>query len=482
MWLTRSTSSLWVAGTLTLLLSGAASARPVAPEVFCATYPAEALCAGRVIACGTCHQSTAPADLRWNGYGLAIAGALESGDFVAALPDALRAIEELDSDGDLVPNGEEIASGSGPGDPLSFPRHLAPPAGDPNPAYDVDGYDYPYAFRRLSAAFCGRSPTYEQVADFRAEADPRAALHAKLDECLAGAYWRDVALPRMADPMVRPIAASTSWGWDYRLFRYVMTGGRDVRELLTADYHVRELVPGELTRVDEPFEFLTDAACDGDTDCDADQFCSEVDTVCAFRDEGQPLQRERRAGMITTAWFHWFNTMFAALPRQTAAHAYRSYMGLSIARQEGLLPVEGEPLDPDGKGVKQAECAQCHSTLDPLAYAFAYYKGIEAFGDAGRYDPERPQRLGLWDPGAEPATFLLGQKVADVVQWAEVAAGSDAFARTVTLWLYQHAVGQAPAPEDAETFMALWQGLADVGWSADGLCHAIIDTLPFGGP
>ena len=82
--------------------------------------------------------------------------------------------------------------------------------------------------------------------------------------------------------------------------------------------------------------------------------------------------------MITTAWFFVINTMFTAVPRTTAAQAYRSYLGYDIARSEGLIePPAGTPLiDYDQKGVTEEECAVCHRTLDPLSYAFTRYKGL----------------------------------------------------------------------------------------------------------
>ena len=80
--------------------------------------------------------------------------------------------------------------------------------------------------------------------------------------------------------------------------------------------------------------------------------------------------------MITTQWFLSINTMFSPLPRTTAAQAYRAYLGADIAQQQGIFPIAGEPLDVDDKGVRDAQCATCHATLDPLSYAFAEYQGI----------------------------------------------------------------------------------------------------------
>jgi hypothetical protein len=53
-----------------------------------------------------------------------------------------------------------------------------------------------------------------------------------------------------------------------------------------------------------------------------------------------------------------------------------SYLGLDIAKQEGLYSVASEPQDYDAKGVTAKECAACHATLDPLTYPFRNYNGI----------------------------------------------------------------------------------------------------------
>lgn len=44
-------------------------------------------------------------------------------------------------------------------------------------------------------------------------------------------------------------AGFADYAWDYRLFAYIMTGDRDVRDLLVADYHVEQRVDGCLEPV-----------------------------------------------------------------------------------------------------------------------------------------------------------------------------------------------------------------------------------------
>src|SRR5262249_7413164 len=149
---------------------------------------------------------------------------------------------------------------------------------------------------------------------------------------------------------------------DYRLWRYANTGDRDVRDLLLADYYVREQVPGQLEQIDNAVDDGT--ACTDDSVCAADSHCDTGNSpnVCRFNDGVQVLVKEQRAGMIGMAWFHFINTMFSAMPRTTAAQAMRAYLGMDIARQQGINPIAGEPLDVDHRGVSQEECAQCHAT------------------------------------------------------------------------------------------------------------------------
>jgi hypothetical protein len=64
--------------------------------------------------------------------------------------------------------------------------------------------------------------------------------------------------------------------------------------------------------------------------------------------------------------------------------------------------VPNEPVDIDKKGVAEARCAGCHSTLDPLAYAFMKYEGIGGF--SGGAIPNIPNIPRLPTAGATPTT------------------------------------------------------------------------------
>lgn len=458
-----------------------AEARPEGPRVFCETYPEVPECAGQVITCTTCHVSADPPS--WNAFGLALLVARGEGEFADAIPEALRAIEYEDADGDGVTNLDEILLGTRPGDARSvwLPPDDAP-GGEwlPNLWYDVEGYDYAFALRRVMVLYCGESPTYEQVQAMRALADDPdmqyVRLHEQVESCLQSPWWEQVGVRELADPKIKPIRAVgadtnvvisgqrvvlADYAWDYRLWRWAMTDDRDVRELLRAQYHVDEPQPGVLERIDG---IIADPPKPG-------QLAG-----------GQPLQVEKRAGMITTQWFLMSNTMFSALPRTSAAQAYRAYLGLDISLSEGILPVADEPSDIDHKGVAQQACANCHSTLDPLAYAFAYYTGIVLPQGTGIYTPTRPlAEMPGWSP-SEQQTVVLGQEVDNLIEWAEVASESDEFKRNLAAMLFEHALGHEPEPDEQDEFIALWQSLPDEGWSANRLIHRLVDGAAFGAP
>ena len=467
-----------------------ASARPEAPGIFCDTYPTAAECLGRIVECRQCHTSTYPA--AWNSFGTSLIGALpQDSDFEQGLPEALARVEGLDADGDGVSNLDEILGGTSPGDSTSFWKPPILQNAPDNPVYRVGEYDLAFAFRRASILYCGKSPSYQEMEAFRAPgADPaslREQLHERVASCLDGAYWRDEGLRRLADDRIRPAASAGpdsrvfvvgfrlvigDYEYDYRLWTYVLTGDRDARDLLLAQYYVLDDGSGGFRTVEDTI-----------VKPDPEAFAG-----------GQILPKEYRAGVLTTQWFLVRNTMFSELPRTTAAAAYRAYLGADIAKTQGLVPVAGEPDDVDDKGVDEPRCASCHSTLDPLAYAFAKYEGISGppnpldllLGIAdfpfGGYEAGRAARLIPNWSDAEQQPVIFGQPVQSVREWAQVAADSDAFARNLAQIFFEHALSRAPNPDEIDEFTELWQRLPEDGYSANRLIHRLVDTRAFGAP
>jgi hypothetical protein len=443
-----------------------AAARPSAPRVLCEAYPEAADCAGRVASCTTCHTSTWP--VSWNAFGGALLGRMEgdAASFDSELGAALTAIGADDADGDGLPNAQELAMGTNPGDVDSAWPYCSAALVEEADAPVRSGYDFARALTRVSILYCGHSPSYDELATLgqRSSGERYERVHDALSRCLDSPYWRDHGLARLADPRIRPVAVVGydspvgitigDYGWDYRLWSYVLTGDRDARDLLRATYHVAQRDDGRLER---------------------------VEGVLHASEQGgpEPLEPERRAGMITTQWFFAVNTMFSPLPRTSAAQAYRAYLGLDLSRQEGIVEVAGEPRDLDHKGVQEAQCAACHSTLDPLSYAFASYEGIDYLAGTGTYNPDRPRaQIPDWD---DPQAVLLGQPVGDLVEWAHVAADSDAFARNLANLFFRHALERTPTVGERAAFEALWRGLPDDGYSADRLLHRLVDLDAFGG-
>jgi hypothetical protein len=237
---------------LLLFISTAAHARPSAPLLVCQSYPTAPACAGQTPPCLTCH-SVPPA---LNPFGAELAPAVGSG-FDTALAGALRAIDAADADGDGVSNGDELRQGTLPGDSASVSRTISVEGGT-NPSYSVGMWDSRFALRRVKAAFCGRSPDYEDFQALQAAPDQRAFVHAALDTCLKSKHWRDEALPRLADMKIRPLgAAGTCLNFygnfepDYALFVWALTDGRDARLLLRSQQHVQRNPDGTLSPIDE---------------------------------------------------------------------------------------------------------------------------------------------------------------------------------------------------------------------------------------
>lgn len=479
------------------LTASDAQARPSGPLAFCSAYPASPHCAGSVPSCKLCHTDTGETTMGWNAYGNSLFDPLigaghtfDDASFATLIASAVVEVEGEDQDQDGLSTLEEIVLGTQPGDVASTFAPLPPPTGDANPAYSIGEWDAAFAYRRVAAAFCGASPSYEEMQALADADDTRAAVHTKLEECVATSFWRDTALPRIADTKIRPIDRFVFWDWDYRLWRWGNLDHHDARELLTAQYHVREIEPGVLTRADTlPNQQCTTTA-PGATECQSDQTCNcpkqggecTAPGVCVFDFGGQPCQTDKRAGMLTTQWFHFSNTMFSALPRTTAAQAMRSFLDLDPAAQEGLVHVDDEPKDVDEKNVTGYTCRQCHMAVDTAAYAFAEYQGIGG-GGASTFNENRPFILDLWTPSTRPQAYFLDQPVSDLVEWAQVAANSDYFARQQASTFFQYAVGREPEPNEEATLDAIWRAYKEEdAYSTQSMLHRIIDTDAFGCP
>ncbi len=453
---------------LSTLATSSAWARPTAPRALCAGADAAELaaCQGTLPSCTLCHQG--PPDL--NLYGAEVFAALAQDDaydfdnFESRIFAAVGSVGANDSDGDGVSNLEELALGTFPGDAASVFTPIAAPSGDANTFFDVGNADPRFAYRRVHTTFCGAPPAFEEITAFVAAdvATQQQTLHDDLSACLQSDYWKGEALHRLADNRIRPLESISADGlipladynWDYRLFSYIWSDDHDLRDLLLADYHIDEggnVVEGVIP----------------------------IPPGAPLETGGQPLLPEQRAGMVTTQWFLMAHTMFSALPRTTAAQAYRAYLGMDIAKGEGIHPVDNEPRDVDAKGVTEPACVVCHSTLDPLSYAFSPYNGIGRLRSGG---VSRLDLTGTFNETRVPWTpdgVFFGAPVTSLQSWAQAAVQSDAFKRNLGDMMWRLTFQRSPTPDELEDFEAIWRGLDDDAFSANRAMHRLIDTPSF---
>jgi hypothetical protein len=478
--------ALVVAGGAAVLFGAPVVAQPPGPTLFCEHYADAPACSSGDVSCTTCHVS--PPAL--NVYGEDVAAALAPGEarplhvdlFTDRLVDALIAVEGVDSDLDSYSNLEEILAGTSPADAASSP---APDdcADDDGDDWDVCGYDADYAYKRVLIDFCGRSPTLTEKEAFAAASDRRGALHDALDECLDSEHWRGMngRVWNLANNKINPTLSIKSgidagpipladYDDDYAYFVWTQTDGRDTRLLLTGQ------------------NFVTASYVGGATVYDSWNRSPIRDLEERGYDRFQAVVEERRAGMLTHRWFLAAHTMFTAVPRTTAAQAYRAYLGYDIARLEGLSPVVNEPADYDQKGVQAEGCAACHSTLDPMSYPFSRYEGIgNAVGFDNQYEYNEDRMSGFVRSDGEGVLdtpeqgFLLGEPVDDLVAWAQVAANSEAFRRSRVSDYWEMLLGEPPRANEQAEFGALAAGLAST-WSIEAMLHDLIDTEAYGAP
>lgn len=461
---------LFVASLAASLVPWTASAKQPGPETFCDAYPTSPLCASAPVDCTTCHDSAQGPPIR-NVYGMDIETVLlpserrplDDAEFAAGLPASLAAVESMDSDGDGWTNLQEIDEGTLPGDETSFPVDFTV-CTSVNPSYDVCEWDAAHTWRNLHLDVCGFSPTADQIDAFRALSATQqlAEIDLALDVCMESEFWRgrNGVLWQVAHKKIRPVGSLQSYGYedDYSYFTWTQIDDHDVRLVLTGDFFV------EMNETVSPPAYTTVAS-----------------------KAGQPMQAGRRAGLLTSRWNLFYNVMFTPIPRTAAARAYRAFLGWDISRLEGLYPVTNEPMDYDQKGVTAAQCATCHSTLDPLTYPFRNYNGLTEGAPITQYVPNRLETL---FPDVSPnigdtpeAGSLMGQPVNDLLEWAQVAANSEQFSRAVVGDYWRLLVGRAPSPEDQPAVEQLAGDLRGVhAYSVRKMLHDLVRTEAYGEP
>jgi len=472
-------------------------AKPLGSVEFCSVYADAPACTGGSVDCTTCHTVPPARNLYGAqvglGYEAELMRPLTDEVFVNQLPDALSAIEGEDADGDGYSNLDELMAGSSPSDAADVPREQGGMCGESTTrpsGLNVCAYDPIYVFKKVKLDFCGVQPTYNELTEF--EEDPSTdRLTEVLDECLASEFWvaRDGQVWNLANMKIRPVQAIKSgprdqgpipladYDDDYNFYVYTNTGDRDVREMLTGKYFVRRTESLGGPTVYEEYR------------------ATLAEEIQNRGYNAQAVAGAFRAGMLTHRWNLMFFTMFTAIPRTNAAQAYRSYLGYDISKLEGLFEPTGELVDYDNKGVLREDCAVCHNTLDPLTYPFASYEGIGGGDERGvsvlpfSYNPNRLRRFEPLDGPTVTDTptggAILGQPVANLLEWAEVAANSDEFAQKVVLDYWRTIIGEEPRPTELVEFEGLWRGLMDENvhnYRVEQMLHALIKTEAYGVP
>ena len=229
-----------------------ALAKTEAPGIVCEVLPDINGCQDKEPTCALCH--TAPPSL--SPYGSTVATELGA-DFVNSLPAALNATLDVDTDNDGMTNGEELVNGLNP-------NVADAPAEDPVAENGgVILWDPLMALKRVVSLYCGGRAGYAKVRALAEAEDKLGFVDEELTRCLNSSYWLTEGLPRLADEKIQPLSAVGYGGsvvigdfrYDYRLFTYVLSGDRDARELLTAQYHIDEngqKVLGVISRSEPP--------------------------------------------------------------------------------------------------------------------------------------------------------------------------------------------------------------------------------------
>ncbi len=526
---------IWILTWFSLL-----EARPSTIVTFCEMYPESPQCVSGEFSCVSCHTNP-PVN---NEFGKCVSAGsdLWETDFEGAVRESLLKIENLDCDNDGISNIEEYLAGTDPGvanstEPTT--ENIDCEDRDKLSNWNVCGYDPVYTYKRVSLDFCGKKANYQDLKVFKSLSlsEQKKSLSDFQESCLNSGFWkgRDGVVWQMAHTKVQPLRTLKSghnsgevplgdYDDDYQLFVYYNVNDRDVRGLLTADHYVSMIEGGGATTYEAVDEMpMRD---------DASGLVLELGNFMGKRQQFVP--KERRAGMLTTLWNATFRTMFTSIPRTNAAHAMRAYLGLDIAKSEGLIEPEGdfELVDHDNKGILSDDCSFCHRTLDAASYPFTKYNGL-SFDVPGKdidvgniFDPngQRPDNTlvnlipenlvewyltnskmlvpGIYKPrrvellseinketepelsGVPEAGYVLGKPVANLVEWGQVAANSDYFVKNIVLDYWIHLVGSKPASESEKNeYESLWKGLmGEDNYSVSKMLKKLVETEAYGAP
>ncbi len=484
-----------------------AYAKPQGPHLFCQANADFPSCAGTAIACNYCHLSQPPA---FNPFGKCFQATLinEGLLFPSSKEDMSSALSMLaaqDCDEDGIKNEEEIRRGSLPGDPSSQPSSNPCINGgtfEDDSAYKTCSYDQDYVYKKVWIDFCGESPTFDEYHEFKQLSSQNKTLEIDqvLDKCFDSDHWlgKDGVIWQIGHYKIRPVGSVklgedeglipiVDYYADFNLFVWSQIDNNDARDQLLADFTVtRSGGKGIPTRYSQqtPSRLL----------------------------DGQVMQEDRRVGLLTTFWNLGFYLNYTAVARVLVAQAFRAYLGISMSKMQGLNPPPIEDSlfqDYDAKGVDRPECAVCHTTIDPIAYPFRNYNGLTGtssvlqgqnasglssvsnLGDEENLTPLSYSlpRLEFYEdvmPGISKmpeAGFIMGKRVENLYQWAEILVNSDQFAANSVRDYWKVLIGSDVKSYQQKEFKKLWENFkSGHSYSIEAMLRELVKTEAYGVP
>jgi len=488
-----------------VFISGSSMGKGFGPEIFCRTYPQSPSCRGTWLACSYCHQYVPPV---LNSFGSAIKTEYYKRDLAFTNDDetfkqVMESIGSLDSDGDGFSNSEEITNGTQPGFKAHIPTYNRCKSSKPaaNSQYSLCQYDPDYAFKKIWNSVCGEPPLWEDFLTFKnlPVSDKPQALKDQLEKCLDYEYWlgKDGVVWKIGHYKIRPVGSVkegedkglvdlVDYYDDYHIFVYSQIDGHDARDVLRANYAVSRKVTNGATVY---------------TRLEPDRL-----------KDGIVMQPEYRAGLLTSFWTLGFYLNYTAVARVLVAQAFNGFLGISLANMQGLGTIPREQSlykDYDNKGVEKTACAECHETIDPMTYPFRNYNGLDGstmilagknspglkdikkLGDETNLTPlsyslPRMEYLSSKYPAINQMPeegWVLGQKVSNLKEWAEVVANSDQFASQTVKDYWKVLMGHEPLPQEQTEFERLWRNFKTIHqYSIEAMLAEMITTEAFGVP
>lgn len=254
-------------------------------------------------------------------------------------------------------------------------------------------------------------------------------------------FWYDsnapLNLPGIDDHDTTQRAVSQS---GMRLARYLITGGRDIRELLTADYMM--LNPWSARSFSNSFDYNILHAVPWHNVKDPEEF----QPVRLGKPKWPTVGMMTELGFLTT-----FSTTATNRNRKRAHFIYKRYLGLdvlSLAQRPSnlnalLAASANNPADKPPFMVNSA-CTICHALIDPVAQNFAAYNDSINFSPPDE-SPDGPYGpTVMFDAGFEGTAEPSDQRASGPRWLAEQVVADPRFPRAMVRWWYAIITGQEP--------------------------------------